>query len=183
MDDMAAVIFDCDGVLVDSEIVAVRAELRALKELGLTFDEDEYIHRHLGMTMEKYFAELESDYFETFGKPLPDGFTTRLLMETKQEMDDSLEALPGVHAAVTAIKGPLAVASSSGLERLKQKLKHTELFHMFNPHIYSGEQVENGKPAPDLFLFTAHKLGVEVKTNNYPCGSHRLFAATLLLRC
>lgn len=157
---MTAVIFDCDGVLVDSEIIAVRAELRALKELGLQYDEDEYVHRHLGTTVDAFFTALEADHHAAFGKPLPYGFTEQLLQETKDEMDASLEAIPGVHDVLEAIDLPLAVASSSGLQRLKFKLEKTLMRHIFDPHIYSGEQVEYGKPAPDLFLFTAEKLNV-----------------------
>ena len=157
---MTAIIFDCDGVLVDSEIIAVRAELHALDELGLTYDEDEYIHRHLGMTVAAFFAALEAEHQDAFGKPLPDGFTERLLQDTKDEMDATLEALPGVHDVVDAIQHPLAVASSSGLNRLHFKLKKTDLHHRFDPHIYSGDQVEKGKPAPDLFLFAAEQLGI-----------------------
>ena len=157
---MSAVIFDCDGVLVDSEIIAVRAELRALKELGLSYDEDEYLHRHLGTTVDAFFTALEADHRNAFGTPLPDGFTERLLQETKEEMNATLEAIPGVHDAVTAVQGPVAVASSSGLQRLRHKLEQTELLSLFDPHIYSGEQVERGKPAPDLFLFTAECLRV-----------------------
>lgn len=158
---MTAVIFDCDGVLVDSEIIAVRAELRALEELGLTYDEDEYVHRHLGTTVDAFFKALEEDHQEAYGRPLPEGFTARLLQDTKDEMDAALEAVPGVHDAVTAVEGPVAVASSSGLARLKFKLEKTDLFQFFDPHIYSGEQVSRGKPAPDLFLFTADNLGID----------------------
>ena len=157
---MSAVIFDCDGVLVDSEIIAVRAELRALKELGLSYDEDEYLHRHLGTTADAFFTSLEADHREAFGTSLPDGFADRLLQETKDEMNATLEAMPGVHDAVAAVQSPIAVASSSGLQRLKYKLEQTELLSFFIPHIYSGEQVERGKPAPDLFLFTAECLGI-----------------------
>ena len=158
---MTAVIFDCDGVLVDSEIIAVRAELRALKELGLSYDEDEYLHRHLGTTVDAFFSALDADHHATFGTPLPEGFADRLLQETKDEMDATLVAVAGVHDAIAAIQNPIAVASSSGLQRLKYKLEKTGLLDFFDPHIYSGEQVERGKPAPDLFLFTADQIGVE----------------------
>ena len=76
---MKAVVFDCDGVLVDSEIIAVRTELRALKMLGLEYDEDEYVHRHLGTTADAAFTSLDQDHREAFGTPLPDGFADQLL--------------------------------------------------------------------------------------------------------
>ena len=147
---MTAVIFDCDGVLVDSEVIAVRAELRALKELGLPYDEDEYVHRHLGATVEAFLSALAEEHMTCHGSPLPEGFTEQLLQDTKDEMDSSLESLPGVHAVLDAIRYPRAVASSSGI---------SHLYHLFEPHIYSVDQVKKGKPAPDLFIYAAKQLG------------------------
>ena len=156
---MTAVIFDCDGVLVDSEVIAVRAELHALKELGLPYDEDEYVHRHLGATVEAFLSALAEEHMTCHGSPLPDGFTEQLLQDTKNEMDSSLESLPGVHAVLDAIRYPRAVASSSGISRLHSKLLMTDLYHLFEPHIYSVDQVKRGKPAPDLFIYAAKQLG------------------------
>ncbi len=133
-----AIIFDCDGVLVDSEIIAMRAGLRALKELGLTYNEDEFVHRHIGTTVDAYLKAIEGDHQNAFGKPLPDGFVDKLMQVTKDEMDATLEPLPGVHDVVKAIQHPLAVASSSGLNRLHFKLKKTELHHFFCPSYLLG---------------------------------------------
>jgi beta-phosphoglucomutase-like phosphatase (HAD superfamily) len=155
-----AVIFDCDGVLVDSEILAIRFGLRAVEALGLSYTEDEYIHRFLGTTMDAYFATLEADRMAALGKPLPDGFAESLLTNSKREMDAALAAIEGVHSAVSAVTVPTAVASSSGLERLRFKLEKTGLLEAFNPHFYSGEQVKNGKPAPDLYLHTAEQINI-----------------------
>lgn len=160
-----AVIFDCDGVLVDSEAAVARVALVALEEIGLPYAEDTFTHRFTGMTVEKYFAELNDDHHKAFGTPLPDGFAERQLQDTKVEMDNTLEALPGVHAAVDSVtRKPIAVASSSGLDSLRTKLKIAGLYDAFAPHYYSGDQVEHGKPAPDLFLFAAEKLGVPAPT-------------------
>ncbi len=160
---MEAVIFDCDGVLVDSEILAVRVGLRAVKELGLSYSEDEYIHRFLGTTMNAYFKNVEEDHREAHGTSVPDGFFETLLSDSRDEMDAALVAIEGTHAAVESIAVPLAVASSSGVERLNFKLNKTGLFEAFAPHIYSGELVQNGKPAPDLYLHAADKLDVAAK--------------------
>ena len=145
---------------MDSEIIAVRSGLRAVKILGLSYTEDEYIHRFLGTTLAAYFSGLEADHLEAFGTTLPEGFADRLLQESKAEMDANLAALPGVHDALKTIEFPLAVASSSGLSRLRFKLEKTGLLNAFDPHVYSGEDVMNGKPAPDLYLHTAEKLNV-----------------------
>lgn len=156
-----AVIFDCDGVLVDSEAVVARVALVALQGLGLPYDQETFAHRFTGLTMEKYFAELNEDHRKAFGAPLPDGFADGMLQDTKVEMDSTLEALPGVHAAVESVSHKqIAVASSSGLDRLRTKLKIVGLYNAFAPHYYSGDQVMHGKPAPDLFLFTAEKLSL-----------------------
>jgi beta-phosphoglucomutase-like phosphatase (HAD superfamily) len=160
---MEAVIFDCDGVLVDSEILAVRVGLRAVKELGLSYSEDEYIHRFLGTTMNAYFKNVEEDHREAHGTSIPDGFFETLLSDSRDEMDAALVAIEGTHAAVESIAVPLAVASSSGVERLNFKLNKTGLFEAFAPHIYSGELVQHGKPAPDLYLHAADKLDVAAK--------------------
>ncbi len=161
---MDAVIFDCDGVLVDSEILAIRFGLRAVKALGLSYDEDEYIHRFLGITMEAYYKKLDDAHRDAHGTPIPDGFFETLLRDSKKEMDASLVAVGGTHDAIRSTSTPVAVASSSGLERLHFKLRKTELEEFFGPHIYSGEQVKNGKPAPDLYLHAAEQLGIPSKS-------------------
>lgn len=73
-------------------------------------------------------------------------------------MDAELEAVPGIQDVLERWQGPKAVASSSSLRRLQEKLSQTGLARYFHPHVYSGEQVQNGKPAPDLFLFAADRL-------------------------
>lgn len=160
---MNAVIFDCDGVLVDSEILAVRVGLRAVKALKLSYSEDEYIHRFLGTTIDAYFKKVEEDHQEAHGTSVPEGFLEALLRDSRDEMDAALTAIDGTHAAVQSIAVPLAVASSSGIERLHFKLNKTGLFEAFAPHIYSGELVENGKPAPDLYLHASAQLGISAK--------------------
>jgi len=157
---MKAVIFDCDGVLVDSEILAVRVGLRAVKELDLSYSEDEYIHRFLGTTMDAYFKKVDEDHREAHGTPVPAGFFETLMKDSREDMDAALVAIDGTHAAVQSIAVPLAVASSSGMERLHFKLNKAGLIEAFAPHIYSGELVQNGKPEPDLYLHTAEQLNI-----------------------
>lgn len=158
-----AVIFDCDGVLVDSETIAARVGLRGARALGLNYSDAEYVNRFTGLTIEAYLSGLDEDHQQAFGTRLPDGFTDQLLKDAEAEMNNALEPITGVHDAISRIDAPLAVASSSGLERLKSKLRQTHLYDIFTPHTYSGDQVENGKPAPDLFLFAANQLGVRAE--------------------
>jgi beta-phosphoglucomutase-like phosphatase (HAD superfamily) len=137
---MKAVIFDCDGVLVDSEIIALRVELKALADIGLHYDDAHaFAERFLGQTHAAFHAELDKDHRERLGAPLPEGFGPRLIDMIWAEMSEFTEAVPGVHQAVADLTVPVAVASSSGLEHIKHKLRRAALFEAFDPHIYSGE--------------------------------------------
>jgi HAD superfamily hydrolase (TIGR01509 family) len=157
---ISAVIFDCDGVLVNSEEIYQRVEKQCLDEVGLKFDRDAYDDRFLGVTGEAYFAGLNDDHVEQFGRDLPSGFIERLLALTTAELGRSLTAHDGVPATIAGVAVPKAVASSSSKERLDHKLRHVGIFDAFAPHVYSAEVVGRGKPAPDLYLYTAAKLGV-----------------------
>lgn len=157
---MSAVIFDCDGVLVDSEVLALEIELAGLAELGLEFERDTYKKQFLGTSSADYFHEIERIYLKTFGSSLPEGFRDGIRNRWYEAFKSRLKAIPGVHAALDAIDVPMAVASGSSLAGLEVKLGSTGLVRPFGEHVYSASQVENGKPAPDLFLFAAGHLGV-----------------------
>lgn len=157
----SAILFDCDGVLVDSETIYVEVEREHLSRIGLTYPLKEYQNRFNGLTSTDFFRALERDYRALGRGPFPDDFATNLDAETKRRMDLELEAIAGAARMLEVLDGPKAVASSSRLNRLHAKLRQTGLFRYFDPHIYSGEQVENGKPAPDLFLHAATALAVE----------------------
>jgi len=159
----AAVIFDCDGVLVNSEEIVQRVELRRLSEIGLHYELPEFADRFMGVTEAAFFAGLDADHRARFGKPLPGDFETNLLSAFVEEFAHALVAHDGVAGVVAAISGPKAVASSSGTERLAHKLRLVGLYDAFAPHVYSGDVVANGKPAPDLFLYAAEKLGIAPK--------------------
>jgi HAD superfamily hydrolase (TIGR01509 family) len=157
---VGAVIFDCDGVLVNSEEIYQRIEKQCLDEIGLSFDRDDYDTRFLGATGPAYFGGLNDDHVKQFGRPLPDGFVDRLLERTAAELERSLSTLNGVHDTVAWVRLPKAVASSSSHTRLVHKLRHVGLFDAFAPHVYSADAVSRGKPAPDLFLHAAARLRV-----------------------
>ena len=161
---MTAIIFDCDGVLVDSEVLALEIELISLKEIGLEFDVEAYQKRHLGTTSTEFFREIGNDYRAKFREPLPEGFPERVGARYKEAFSTRLEVIPDVHAALQAVSSPMAVASGSSPTGLQQKLTHADLIQFFGEHVYSSHQVERGKPAPDLFLFAANALGVDPAT-------------------
>ena len=105
------VIFDCDGVLVDSEIIALRVELRALAEIGLAYDDPHaFAERFLGQTHAAFHAELDKDHRERLGAPLPEGFGARLVEMIWAEMSEFTEAVPGVHDTVAVLDVAVAVA-------------------------------------------------------------------------
>lgn len=156
----AAVIFDCDGVLVNSEEIYRRIEAQCLAEIGLTYDPDVYADRFLGVTLEAYANGLDDDYRLQHGRPMPAGVIERMLALTHDAVERELLVHDGVHDVMGAINTAKAVASSSGLARLEKKLKQVALFELFAPHVYSADAVKHGKPAPDLFLHAAAALDV-----------------------
>jgi len=155
-----AILFDCDGVLVDSEKIYVDVEREHLARIGLNYALNEYMDRFQGLGSTDFWAALDRDYRALGKGPLPETFGPDLDAATMERINRELSEISGIKQLLAAHSGPRAVASSSRLHRLTHKLKHTGLYDFFAPHIYSGEQVENGKPAPDLFLYAAEKLGV-----------------------
>jgi HAD superfamily hydrolase (TIGR01509 family) len=155
----SAVIFDCDGVLVDSEVLALEVELTALAEIGLPYDDGEFRARFMGMSNTAFFDALEADHRTRHGRNLPDGFR-ELCHARYQAAWPRLTEVSGARAAVEKVSLPKAVASSSTRDALARKLKQTDLWPLFAPHIYSADHVARAKPAPDLFLYAAEALTV-----------------------
>ena len=158
--EIDAIIFDSDGVLVDSEIIHIAVERELLAEMGLHYDYQTYVSRFVGLSNTDFHEALGHDYTATTGTRFPSDFGERLKERIWPRIDADLKPTPGVRALVDKFDWPVAVASSAVLPRLHHKLKLTDLFDLFAPHIYSSDHVANGKPAPDLFLHAAAKLGV-----------------------
>ncbi len=153
-----AIIFDCDGVLVNSEVIAIDTERKLLAQHGLRYEITEYTSRFTGLTEEDYYQELDRD-FNAIGKSgLPVGFQETLQREMWRRFQTELAAIDGIEDLLKTHTGKRAVASSSAIDRLHKKLHMTGLHHHFGSHIYSGQQVPKGKPAPDLFLYTAQQV-------------------------
>lgn len=150
------IIFDCDGVLIDSEAIACRADSACLAELGVVISAEEILDRYLGISA----ATMCSDIEERYGLALPDGFVAALHRRVAEAFDAELAAMPGVEVLLRTLPHRRCVASSSAPERLRHSLSVTGLLNYFEPHIFSATQVVRGKPAPDLFLFAASTMGV-----------------------
>lgn len=159
----AAVIFDADGCLIDSEVLALEVELAGLAAIGMTYEPDAFARRFLGMANEAFFAALDTDRRAALGEGLPAEFRERHRAALDMEVDKRLVEVAGAAAAVARLGLPKAVASSSHRSFLERKLRRAGLWDAFAPHIYSADEVAHGKPAPDLFLHAAEQLGAAPK--------------------
>lgn len=149
------IIFDCDGVLVDSEVLAIKALQQVLDAAGVPATEA-MIGRCFGMKQADILARLARET----GVPIPPGVSAQVWPTTRVWFERALTAMPGVERFLVALGDrPRCVASSSSLERIRMSLALTGLDRFFGDHVFSAQQVANGKPAPDLFLFAAERMG------------------------
>ena len=156
-----AVIFDCDGVLVDSEKLALEVELEVLAELGLTFERDDYVLRFMGLSTDAFHAAIDEEAQRRLGRSIAQ--EVRGSGRLRQVMIAHLTEVPGALEAISRLTLPKAIASSGSRAGLERKLKQTGLWDHFVPHVYSADHVARAKPAPDLFLLAAEELGVAPK--------------------
>lgn len=150
------VIFDCDGVLVDSERIAVRLEVGILAGLGMPLTESEIVERFVGRSP----AVMRRAVEEHLGRPLPDDWDSQFHHLYEEAFAAELQPVDGIEEALDAITSPTCVASSSEPASLRHKLELTGLHDRFAGRIFSASQVRHGKPAPDLFLLAAERMGV-----------------------
>ena len=148
-------IFDCDGVLVDSEGIANRVWVDALARHGLIFTHAEFVKRAVGRTLPDLYAELLRDHA---WEP-PNGFDDTLNATLLATFDRELVPVPGVRELLVRLRVPVCVASNSHQERLWHKLRLTGLEVFFGEAVYSAHEVPRGKPHPDLFLHAARRAG------------------------
>jgi len=151
------VIFDCDGVLVDSEPIAIRIDVAMFAEVGMTVSEQDVIERFVGRSPELLARAVE----EELGHPPPADWEERGERRLRRAFEAELQAVLGIREALERITLPVCVASSSPPDRLRFKLELTGLYERFAGHIFSAAEVANGKPAPDLFLHAARQMGVD----------------------
>jgi HAD superfamily hydrolase (TIGR01509 family) len=149
------VIFDCDGVLVDSERLAIEVDVEALRELGWPLSEAEVTERFVGRSDRDTQAAIEAH----LGRKLPDGWQERQQERYRQAFAAALAPVEGVLEALHRIRLPTCVASSGTHAHLRYTLGLTGLYERFAGRIFSAEDVCAGKPAPDLFLHAAERIG------------------------
>lgn len=157
---MKLIIFDCDGVLVDSEAILVDAELAFFRQYGVEIALDSYLDQFMGIPLDDWRAKASVLLNDKIGKTISDDFFKPLEESISSRIAEDLMCIDGAYQAINSLKTAICVASSSSISSLESKLRQTELFDLFDPHIFSTQLVENGKPAPDLFLYAAKQLGV-----------------------
>jgi len=150
------VIFDCDGVLVDSEPLANLVMREQLARVGLSLTATECEELLLGRTLDDCIGIIERHT----GGSLPGGFMDDLRDATRVLFDRDLQAVEGIAEVLKSLSGPFCVASSGGRDKIRHSLGLTSLAGFFSEgRIFSAEQVERGKPAPDLFQMAAKQMG------------------------
>ncbi|WP_058833972.1 HAD family hydrolase [Luteimonas abyssi] len=152
----ALLIFDCDGVLVDSESISCALLSNRLRAHGLAVDAG-YVKRHfLGRSLRSV-----REHADALGMPLPADFEATLNQALLARFGTELRPVPGVDGLLAHLRRagiPVCAASSSHLARVKLSLDVTDLAHFFGPHVYTTEMVARGKPAPDIFLYAAAQM-------------------------
>jgi len=151
------VIFDCNGVLVDSEPIANAVLAEAFRLVGVMVTADTLARRFHGRRPADVFAAVEAET----KRPLPANFSTTVAAAMLRHLRAELRPVPHAVHALTWIRGPKAVASSSSIDRIRLSLQVTDLLRFFEPRLFSASYVASGKPAPDLFLHAADRMGVE----------------------
>ncbi|CAO4136383.1 Phosphoglycolate phosphatase [Methylorubrum extorquens] len=151
-------IFDCDGVLIDSEILVCRLVSEELTALSLPLSVDDVILRFAGRPEREMMAELERDY----GGPLPESFLARTRARTAECYATELQAVANVGEILRRLRAPFCVASSSAPPKLRLGLAVTGLDVHFGENVISAASVARGKPAPDVFLYAAGWMRVAI---------------------
>ena len=157
---MKQLIFDCDGVLIDSEIIAAQAMVEELNANGIPITISQYLTNCTGKT----FSGLKTILSAEYGVTLPDDFVQTVTLNMEGLKLQQLRPIIGILNLLNKILHfPKAVVSNSELVQIKSSLTQVDVLHHFGDNIYSSEQVKNPKPSPDVYLFAAENLGVNPK--------------------
>jgi HAD superfamily hydrolase (TIGR01509 family) len=148
------VIFDCDGVVVDSEVIACQCLSDLLTYSGLKTSAGDTFERYLGVSL----ATVGAEFLQATGRPLPESFRADLWNRLASSLSSSLKQIPGIHAVLDVLTTPFCLVSSSDRARIDISLKITALAPFFAGRIYDASMVAQSKPAPDLFLHAANQM-------------------------
>ncbi|MCX7303949.1 MAG: HAD family phosphatase [Hyphomicrobiales bacterium] len=174
------IIFDCDGVLVDSEPLAAEAYERVYQKHGMSGVGADIIAQCIGMKQ----ADILMKIRELTGHRFPDHAEDDIWAETKQLFTEKLAETEGLRHFLETLPVARCVASSSSIERINHSLQITQLAPYFGDAIYSSSMVKRGKPAPDIFLYAADRMGTDpsrcVVIEDSPLGVEGAVAAGML---
>jgi HAD superfamily hydrolase (TIGR01509 family) len=148
------IIFDCDGVLIDSEIVVCRLTGEELTRLGFPITTEEVIRRFAGRPEREMIAEVEGDW----GRSVPMEYFTRMKQRVEHSYATELRIMPGIAELLERLQVDVCVASSAYPAKLKLGLDTVGLYEAFAPDIVSASYVARGKPAPDVFIYAAGSM-------------------------
>ncbi|MEE2861668.1 MAG: HAD family hydrolase [Pseudomonadota bacterium] len=151
------IIFDCDGVIADSEILSAEVLIDQLAQLGIDITLDDVRRDFLGRS----FPTVAASIRDRFARALPDDFEASYRARLLDRFATELAPTPGIDAVLRALRRPVCVATSSSPPRVARTLQLLGLADRFGPHVFTASQVAHGKPAPDLFLFAAAKMGCD----------------------
>jgi HAD superfamily hydrolase (TIGR01509 family) len=147
------IIFDCDGVLVDSELLSCRCLSEVLAEFGFELSVEQALDLFLGRS-----TKAIEQHYRDLGQVVPDGFLPRLKSHVLRTFAGSLQPIPGIAVVMSQLRTPFCVASSSDTDRVSLSLDVTGLRSHFGDRLYTAQMVKHGKPAPDLFLHAAETM-------------------------
>lgn len=153
------ILFDCDGVLVDSEIIAAEVDAELFSHAGYDIEAADLVQRFAGYALPNIVAEIE----EETGKQMPEDFVERARLMTDERLAADLVAIDGVHRVLENLAHDRCICSNSGSARLDLMLNKTDLVGHFYPNIFSARDVREGKvkPDPDVYLHGAEMFGAE----------------------
>lgn len=161
-----AVLFDCDGVLINTEEIGYHVLSAMLRREGINYSRAEYVELLSGVTYKQFMQNLRRDYAARNGYELHPDFEEEMNTRFRQAEETQMQVIEGIKALLQKLRAhniPFAVCSNSGAENLIYKLKKAGLFEDFVPYIYSRDHVENSKPAPDMYLQAARIFGADPK--------------------
>ncbi len=174
------ILFDNDGTIVDSEIIAQRAMLEMLAVHGLHMSPQEYSHRFPGLLDRDILHILQRDH----GFTPPDGFIKQLHDAHIEGFNSSLRAIPGMTSLFRQLKTPKSMVSNGSVRHVERCLRKVRLLSAVNGHIISAEHVSKPKPHPDIYLYALEKIGLEaaetVAVEDSPTGVAAAKSAGLL---
>jgi HAD superfamily hydrolase (TIGR01509 family) len=147
------IIFDCDGVLIDSEVLSCRCLSQVLAGYGINLGLDQALELFLGRSTTAVL-----DHYEALGRPIPQQFSAELSAGVRAAFLSALCPIEGVSSVLEGLQIPYCVASSSDFDRVSFSLSLTGLAPHFDSRLYTSQMVERGKPAPDLFLYAAERM-------------------------